>query len=112
MKIPVKITPCPIVEAIVEIKFDYDVDLDPDAIFGIVYKELHEKFPQTTKLPILQLPDAVRLRDPNLISQPHYKLSNEKFLFQIGPRVMSLNNVKGYVGWTIFYKELIDTFSL
>jgi len=58
MKIPKKIDPCPIVEAIVEIRFDSN--LPGDAIFGVIYNQFKEDYPKFTKLPILQLPEAIR----------------------------------------------------
>lgn len=106
MNIPTKITPCPLVEAVVEIKFDSDIN--PDAIFGIIYSEFIEEYTTTTKLPILQVPEAIRLKDPNLVYQPHYKLSKDNFIFQVGPKMISINNTKEYVGWDSFKKKVED----
>ena len=70
MQIPKKITPCPILEAIVEIRFEPE---EPDdAIFGIIYNQFKKSFPEIEKLPILQIPDQFRSKDPNLIYKPHY----------------------------------------
>ena len=44
MQIPKKITPCPILEAIVEIRFEPE---EPDdAIFGIIYNKFKKRFPK------------------------------------------------------------------
>ncbi|KJR40515.1 hypothetical protein MCHI_003591, partial [Candidatus Magnetoovum chiemensis] len=48
MALPKKITPCPIIEAIVEIRFS--TDLLSDVIIGIVYKSLKDKYPRLNKL--------------------------------------------------------------
>jgi uncharacterized protein (TIGR04255 family) len=109
MKIPLKITPCPIVEAIVEIRFQAKVP--SEAIFGMVYKSLREEYPKENKLPILQLPEPIRIADPNLRSKPHYQLLNEGFILQIGPEVVSLNTKKEYVGWNIFSEKIHRAFS-
>jgi uncharacterized protein (TIGR04255 family) len=69
MKLPKKISPCPIVEAIIEIRFD--ASLPGDAIFGIIYNMLKDEYTNLEKLPILELPDAIRTTDPNLMYSPH-----------------------------------------
>lgn len=107
MKIPKKITPCPIAEAIFEIRFDSS--MPGDAIFGTLYKEFKDEFTKFIKLPILQLPEAVRSRDQNLIYSPHYQLKRDNFLLQIGPKAFSLVNLKEYGGWNTFSQKIIDT---
>ena len=107
IKIPKKITPCPISEAIFEIRFDSV--LPGDAIFGIFYKEFKDEYKEFIKLPILQFPEVVRSRDPNLIHSPHYKLQRDNFLLQIGPKVFSLVNFKEYSGWDTFSQKITDT---
>lgn len=62
---PKKISPCPIVEASVEIRFTSEVL--PDAIFGIIYQAFKDEFSsKPEKLPILQLPEQIRSMDRNL----------------------------------------------
>jgi len=107
MKIPKKITPCPIAEAVFEIRFDSE--MPGDAIFGTFYKEFKDEFTEFLKLPILQLPEAIRSRDQNLIYDPHYKLKKDNFLIQIGPKVFSLVNLKEYSGWNTFSQKILDT---
>jgi uncharacterized protein (TIGR04255 family) len=105
MKLPKKITPCPIIEAIVEIR--YDAEIPSDAIFGIVFREFKNIFPNDPiKLPIMQLPEKIRNNDPSLLYKPHHRLSDDKYLFQIGPRVISLNNTGEYVGWDSFSSKM------
>ena len=41
MKIPKRINPCPIIEAIVEIRFE--ANIPPDAVFGVIYNEYPEE---------------------------------------------------------------------
>lgn len=109
-KIPARISPCPIIEAVAEIKFDSDTD--PDAIYGIIYQSLIKVFPRVEKLPILQLPQQIRVRDPNLKEQPYYKFSRDNYNFMIGPGVISIGNVNSYNGWTQYRKEILSTLSL
>lgn len=108
MKLPKKIDPCPIVEAIVEIRFDST--LPGDAIFGVIYNQFKEDYTKYTKLPILQLPEAIRSKDPNLIFKPHYKMQKDNFLLQIGPKVFSIVNINEYCGWDSFCKNILKAF--
>lgn len=109
MTIPKKISPCPISEAIVEIRFESDIP--SDAVFGVIYSEFKSEYETLEKLPILQLPEIVRTRDPNLKFQPHYKLIKDDFLLQIGPNVLSIANINEYIGWDNFSSRIINTFS-
>ena len=108
MKIPRKINPCPIIEAIVEIRFETNVP--PDAVFGVIYNEFKKEYTKVEKLPILQLPEALRTKDPNLRYQPYFKLIHENFLLQIGPNVLSIVNVNDYVGWSTLSSKINNTF--
>lgn len=109
-QLPKRISPCPIVEAIVEIRFSSEVL--PDAIFGIVYQAFKDEFSEKVEnLPILQLPQPIRSMDPGLRYQPHYKLSAGNLILQIGPRVISLSNVKDYIGWESFFPRIKEAFS-
>jgi uncharacterized protein (TIGR04255 family) len=104
VKIPKRITPCPIVEAIVEIRFE--TSFPSDAIFGILYTKLSEKYKNYEKLPILQMPEFIRLQDPELKYQPYYKLLDDNFWVQIGSNVISISNVETYAGWDTFSQRV------
>jgi len=108
-KLPISINPCPIIEAIFEIRFESS--FPRDAIFGIVFNKFKDEFGNIEQLPILQLPAAIRDRDPNLKFSPHYKMRKDNFIIQIGPNVFSLANVKEYCGWKLFSKKIYDTFA-
>jgi uncharacterized protein (TIGR04255 family) len=70
MKLPKTINPCPIIDALLEIRFR--TTTHPNAVFGLIYNTLQEDFPRVESLPILQLPDQVRAADPNFKYKPHY----------------------------------------
>lgn len=105
--LPKKISPCPIREAIFEMRFESG--LPPDAIFGVLYSKFRDEYTEVEQLPILQLPQVVRVQDVNLTYAPHYRLSNEHSIIQIGPRVFSLANVGDYVGWEAFSEQILRT---
>ncbi len=108
-KLPISINPCPIIEAIFEIRFESS--FPGDAIFGIVFNQFKDEFQNVEQLPILQLPAAIRDQDPNLKFTPHYKIKKDNFIIQIGPNVFSLTNIKEYCGWKIFSKKIHDTYT-
>lgn len=108
MKLPKNISPCPIIEAIFEVRFDSG--LPGDAIFGIAYNSFKEEYPNLIKLPILQLPEQIRNSDPALMYNPHYQLRNNNFIAQIGPKVISIAKQKPYGTWEIFYDKIVSTF--
>lgn len=106
MSIPTKITPCPIVDTIVEIRFS--TSLPPDAVFGILYNSLKDDFSKVEKFPILGIPEEIRMKDPNLRFKPHYKIYNEKLIIQIGPDIISFGQHLPYQGWEEFSKGIYD----
>lgn len=103
MPLPKKITPCPIVDTSLELRFN---SLMPsEAVFGIIYEKFNSIYGQVEKLPILQIPEEIRSKDQNLIYQPHYRLKSEMFIIGVGPKVISFGLPNDYVGWDAFYKE-------
>lgn len=107
MSLPKKISPCPIIESVVEIRFESDIP--PEVIIGILYKSFLPKFTKVDRLPILQLPEALRLSDPNLMFQPYYRLATTNFAVQFGAKVITVNNFGTYAGWNVYYTNLVET---
>ena len=97
MRIPRKITPDPIIDAVTELRFESD--LHPDAVFGVISNAVKEEFLKFDRLPILQIPEQVRSTDPNLKYSPLFQSLVDNYRLNIGPRVISLANVNPYLGW-------------
>lgn len=107
IQLPKKISPCPITEAIVELRFESDTP--NDAVFGIVYQTFKTDYPVSEELPILQIPEIIRKQDKASHYRPYYKLTNnDGFLFQVGPKVLSLISIAPYAGWEEFNRRLKD----
>ena len=105
MKLPKTITPCPIKDALLEIRFS--TKMHPNAVFGLIYNALQNDFlNKVESLPILQLPEALRAVDPNFRFKPHYKISNDTIVVQIGPDVLSISSFPEYIGWETFSKKI------
>ncbi len=106
MTLPKVINPCPILDAAFEIRFT--TKIHPSAIFGMIYNVLQDDFPKVENLPILQLPEAVRASDPNFRFKPHFRISNEKFVTQIGPDVLTISSYPKYTGWNEFSQQIFS----
>lgn len=109
MKLPEYIEPCPIIDALVEIRFS--TNTHPNAVFGLLYNSLKTDFEKVESLPILQLPEQVRINDKNLKYKPHYKISSKDYVVQIGPEVITISSFPQYLGWHEFSKKIYDVLS-
>lgn len=105
--LPKKISPCPIIEAVVEVRFSSL--LPSEAIFGVAYSRIGADFEKAEKLPILQVPEAIRSQDENWKYQAYYSLLRGNLNLKIGPRVLTFSNVDTYVGWSEFLPFIMDT---
>ncbi|HFS67155.1 MAG TPA: TIGR04255 family protein [Flavobacteriia bacterium] len=105
LKIPKRITPDPILESVVELRFN--TTLPSEAIFGLLYNKLKTDFPKYEKLPILQLPEAVRTQDKALEFTPHYKFLNGNFQINVGAKVISIVHPKPYKGWEVYFQVIV-----
>lgn len=108
MKIPKRIEHCPIEEALVEIRFSPSIP--SSAVFGVVYSVLGDANMKVEELPILQLPELLRNRDPKLQFQPLYRFKGGEYLIQLGPRVLSVHSKSEYPGWEDFSVAFIQIF--
>lgn len=119
MKLLKKITPDPILESVVEIRLTSPYP--SEVILGMLFNQFKADFPEIKKLPILQLPEAIRQKDPDLIYKPYYQiLSKDGLILQIGQYVIGLvnrpANIGQYVGWeegffpriTEIFKKIIE----
>ncbi len=107
MNIPKSLTPSPVVEATVEIRFQSK--FPPDAVIGIVYGIYGNL--ELEGLPILQIPAEIRKQDPNLKYKPTHKFMLGAYTVQIGGDVILLSSPIDYPGWDIYksvLKELLE----
>jgi uncharacterized protein (TIGR04255 family) len=104
MNIPKKITPCPIVDCTLELRFQSSVEAG--AVFGIVYSAFRGEYPKVQKMPILNLPEQIRLGDPKLIYQPWYLMRGEDFSLAVSPSQLGLHKSGEYPGWSTVSERL------
>lgn len=98
------IIPCPIIDALFEIRFTSSIP--SNAILGVVYSSIKESYPHYEGLPILQIPEELRKNDATLKYCPENRFIKENFIFQIGPSVLSISSYPNYVGWESFKQEI------
>jgi len=105
-RLPAKIDPCPIVEAILEVRF---ITSESWATLpGLLFSRIRERYPEQKNLPLAQIPEEMRRREPAFTYQPLIQfLSRGDFLIQFGPRVVSLvAKSKEYPGWAAVENEM------
>jgi uncharacterized protein (TIGR04255 family) len=106
-RLPRKITPCPIVEAVMEIRF---VPNRPWEHFpGLISEKFGSKFKGEEDTGVSQIPLVIRERDPRLTYLPFRRLIGEKYLLQFGPSIISLATKRNaYPGWDSFWGEMSE----
>lgn len=110
-KLPKSIEKCPIIDALIEIRFD--TDINPNAVFGLFYGALMKDYSgRVENLPILQVPEAVRASDPSLRYKPLYRIISEDVFIQIGPEVLSISSRIPYKGWDCFQSHVVKIIDL
>jgi uncharacterized protein (TIGR04255 family) len=104
-RLPVKIDPCPIVEAILEIRFVTSESWP--TLPGLLFARIRDRYPEQKDLPLAQLPEEIRRREPAFTHQPLIQFHGRDFLIQFGPRVVSLaTKSKDYPGWPALETEM------
>lgn len=109
--IPIKITPCPIVDASAEIRFTPNIPAA--AVFGILYGAFQKEYEdlRVESLPILQIPEDIRTVNSELQFQPHYKISTGDLVIQIGAQVLTVGWSSNYPGWNVYKGKIVSIFS-
>jgi uncharacterized protein (TIGR04255 family) len=111
MRLPVRISPCPIVEAVAEIRFEPTVP--PDAVFGQLYNTLRGKFGNLSQLPGKNIPEAMRKANPLFRYQAHYRLEGNGIAVLIGPEVFAVGMLdSSYPGWSALSEAFRGAFAL
>lgn len=104
-RLPVRIDPCPIVEAVFEIRFTSTESWA--TMPGLLYAQIRERYHEQKQLPIASLPEELRRHDPALARLPTMQFLGADFLIQLGARVVSLvTKPNAYPGWTAIETEL------
>lgn len=104
-RLPIKIDPCPIVEAILEVRFTTSESWR--TLPGLLFAHIRERYPEQKDLPLAQLPEEIRRQEPAFTYQPLVQFLSRDFLIQFGPRVVSLvTKPNQYPGWLAVEHEI------
>ena len=105
-RLPTKIDPCPIVEAILEIRFVTSESWR--TLPGLLFAHIRDRYPEQKDLPLAQLPEEIRPREPSFTYQTLVQFLSHDFLIQFGPRVVGLaTKPNQYPGWAALEQEMI-----
>ena len=86
---------------------------DPDIVVGQILSLLtsdQSYRASVEKLPLLELPEALRLNDPNLRDKPWYKLTFGDYYILIGLFGVALGIIPPYKDWVSFRKFALSVF--
>ena len=104
-RLPVRLNPCPIVEAIFELRFS---STQPwPTMPGSLYASIRDRYPEQRMLPLSQVPDELRRKEAAFAPLPLMQFLGRAFVVQLGPRVVSLVTKQNeYPGWRPIVDEL------
>jgi len=103
-RLPDSISPCPIVEAIFELRFTTTETWA--TLPGLLYALIRDKYRDQRRLPLDHVPEELR-KDSAFTHMPLLQFLSPDFLIQLGPRVISLvTKSNAYPGWPRIKQEL------
>ncbi len=107
-KLPVKISPCAIQEAVVEFRFESK--LPREITVGVISNEFKDDYFKVERLPAVELPMFIRSNDPKFKFSPELRLKNHDFQVQVGPQTVSVICPKEYKGWSKYFERIKGAF--
>jgi len=103
-KTPKRLKQDAIIEALCEIRFK------TDAVPEVVVGRLSDAWEYTnqTRLPTADIPNPIRMQDPNLKHTPvlQLNLKDPEHLVKVGSNVISYHVLNNYCGWNLFHQKL------
>lgn len=108
-KLPTKITPDSIREALFEMRFEHAI-LPEIAVGKLAGRSEWESF-VPNRLPFAEMPEQLRLADPAFRYVPTLELRSPDGveIVRVGPYVISHHVVGSYIGWDSFRPKLLST---
>lgn len=99
-RVPKKITPDPIRDSIIEIRFQSETS--KEAIFGILFRTLCDEFPLYESNDV---PNSLRSYKEFQYAAEG-KLKNDDYSVSIGYNVIAFNCINGYKGWDKYFNVI------
>jgi len=97
----------PVIDAVFD--FWFESELPSEALLGIILSKL-EDYAQVNRLPLLQVPENIRITDPNLKAQPLYEIFSpgKPYKITLGDNLLGLAINGSYIGWNKSYLPEIE----
>ncbi len=104
--IPIRLKKEPLIEAVWEVRFTVAKPSAAELLPGLIYQFLHERYPNTVRLPVADIPAPIQETDPRLRYMPKIRLEGGNQCVQIGEHVLSLSCRRPYSGWSNFASDI------
>lgn len=107
MKLPLEITPNPLVTSTIELRFTSQIP--SNSLFPAVYKAFLDDLP---KFELSNLPPEIKATNPQLKYAPDYILSNENYRLSFSNSVLSFEHVAEYQFWKNYFPFVSKCFNI
>ncbi len=111
-RLPTKLNKEPLVDALFELRFSSSmpgVDVLPGALFSAFHSQ--QEGMKVERLPLSQLPDAIRMSDPNLRYGAMVRMEWDEFFILVGHSSMAVACKIPYPGWAKFKPGIMKVLS-
>jgi len=106
MKLPLEITPNPLVTSTIELRFTSQIP--SNSLFPAVYKAFLDDLP---KFELSNLPAEIKATNPQFKYAPDYILSNENYRLSFSNSVLSFEHVAEYQFWKNYFPFVSKCFN-
>lgn len=102
----------PIIEAVFDIRFNCNNPAIASMLLGVFRSgDFHGRFRQVERLPVSDMPLAMRDNDPQLRFQPELRLHGEQEVLMLGPHNFGYAIQRPYIGWSQFNSRITELLS-
>jgi len=106
LRIPEKLAKEPLIEAVWEVRFSSKKQAVSELLPGMIYQSFPDRYPNTVRLPVADIPASIVEQDPSLRYIPKIRLEGGGEAVQIGEHVFSLSCRRPYSGWKSFSSDI------
>lgn len=106
MKLPIEISPNPLVTSTIELRFS--TQGSSSDLFPVVYKAFSDILP---KVELSNLPPEIKSSNPQFKFAPDYMLSNENYRLSFSNCVLSFEHVSEYQFWKNYFPFVTQCFN-